>query len=519
MNRMSCSLCLIPIRYLLPVFVCGALCAQQPAPIAKRVTVIDFEGLPEGTSVQPHYPCVDLFTLGIATVYPEIVEEGAPTRAFTAGGVADAPLIGSRAMTDPVALGNHSVGVPIRIANCPPGWCEVRFFIIDIDGSETFTATYLPSGTTETHSAGSSATGDGVATEFRHLGPVSSVILSVPPVSGWALDNLAFAEPTLLAPEYEVAVETAQGSNSYMPVGTVSAVVTNASSESWYVHGLNGGDSYNGWLPATAETVSIHLTDTPTGIGFNIVLDSAPNADGGHAEWEVTLVNDPGGAQWGVQDDPAGSPPAPGALPDTYTQNGNTFTSANTWGNCCTDGAVIQGIHYGTHIFFQLTETDGVPATPVLQGIASGVVQSSDGQDISFAPQPGIRVRLVPLGNSPRVSGYQPGGPGTVGFLDYTGLVPGRQYFSVFSFELAPAGPGMGTTFGLHTTNLNVLLGQVQLPPNTPPFNFFPTQATQTEGPFNLPPINVEVLLVELQQVPASPPALSFAPVGSLVVL
>jgi hypothetical protein len=85
------------------------------------------------------------------------------------------------------------------------------------------------------------------------------------------------------------------------------------------------------------------------------------------------------------------------------------------------------------------------------------------------------------------VSLQQPGGPGTSGYIVNSDLVPGHEYFNVFSPDVCPGPPGSGPYLGLCSNDLNVLVAQVLLPLGSPPFHFIAPERTLAFGPFTLP--------------------------------
>jgi hypothetical protein len=82
----------------------------------------------------------------------------------------------------------------------------------------------------------------------------------------------------------------------------------------------------------------------------------------------------------------------------------------------------------------------------------------------------------------------QPGGTGSGVQVRNGWLIPGHEYFNVFSVELCPNGLGTGPYGGLCFTNPADLLLQLQLPVGSAPFHIVAASATETLGPYPVPP-------------------------------
>lgn len=491
--------------------------------LTAQVNVITFEQFAEGTPISNQYAGYGVqFShvtgVGAPALYPIIVEEGLPQVAFGSTQGIDAPLNRQRGLTDPVQGGNIGVGADLLIEFDPPvDLCQFR--VIDIDGGESFTATFRgPSGAllgTQTKAAGMQGTGDGQATAFGSTtvtsgAPIGSVLLSVPSFSGWAVDDVIFARPQPVPPEYLVEEESAPGSNSWSSIGVVQAWQTNASAEDFYGYELNS--YFEGFPAPTAEVGSLRLVDTPSGIKLFVVFDAPMNSDGGRVEWQVTAQNDPDGLVWEVQDDPATGV----ASPDIYfsSPNADQLGAVHSWFPCCTDGVAIGDVEPEGILIFEVTDTDGNPTTPSWLGLTSLELVSPGGTTVPLNPQ--WRVRFIPQLNAPRLTIDQPGGAATPWTLRITGQTPGVQYFTAFSFELGPGGPGSGNLLGLFTTNPQIQFNQVLQPAGTVPFNYMPTQPVTLVGPFTTPPMSADALLVEVP-VPSAG-MYSSSPVRQLVV-
>lgn len=97
----------------------------------------------------------------------------------------------------------------------------------------------------------------------------------------------------------------------------------------------------------------------------------------------------------------------------------------------------------------------------------------------------------------PTVSVLQPGGPGTVVTCTNTGLIPGHEYYNLFSFDLCPSGPGQGGLFGLCASspaNLQFITTQLLLPVGAAPFHFIASGPSLAICPTPGIPLTLEVI-------------------------
>jgi trimeric autotransporter adhesin len=122
---------------------------------------------------------------------------------------------------------------------------------------------------------------------------------------------------------------------------------------------------------------------------------------------------------------------------------------------------------------------------------------------------PGI-TRLAPKAPKPSWSQPSPGGPTTF-VLD--GLVAGREYVNIFSFE-TPGPFALGPLFGLYASDLTPLVAQALAPLGSEPFHISATGSTYVFGPYPIPVgATLDVLAIDL-----GPPYLAMAPVRRHVV-
>ena len=91
----------------------------------------------------------------------------------------------------------------------------------------------------------------------------------------------------------------------------------------------------------------------------------------------------------------------------------------------------------------------------------------------------------------------QPGGSGSPVFLANSNLIPGDEYYNIFSFDVCPGGPGAGLFGGLCVSspvNFQFILDQLFAPLGTIPVHFTAPSSYVLSGPFNLPSLTVEAL-------------------------
>jgi hypothetical protein len=158
---------------------------------------------------------------------------------------------------------------------------------------------------------------------------------------------------------------------------------------------------------------------------------------------------------------------------------------------------------------------DGTTWSPLGSGIGNGasaltVFDDGAGPALyaagNFATAGGVFARSIArwsCGSGISLTGTQPGPNGPAGgplYLHHANLTPGHEYFSVFSPNLCPGGPGTGSPnlFGLCTSNVQSLVNQLLLPVGTPPFHFIAPSSYVSWGPFVLLPASVDAVSVEV---------------------
>lgn len=370
---------------------------------AQKLFLIDFEGLAEGTAVSDQYASkgVRFYLPDDPCRFPIIAEEGSPTYAFYG---TDSPMSsGIAGLTDPLVEGSFNVGHDIGIEFTVPV-NSVRFYIIDIDSGDVFTANATSNGSlvdTETYSAGDSGTGNQVSTLFELSGEaIDRVIIDVPGGTvGFALDFLVFTRPcegegcnSLI----EVAQESSPGAGDYGDhvLGFLTLYQTSATAAEFYAYNVPEGDSWNGFaLTPVADRSHLLVADTADGVTLFAVHDRAvPNdSDGGDAEMIFELHNDSDGAFISVKDDPEsqeGNGTYLGDPCDSY------FTTDHSWNTCCTDGIGISDIEGDWIVELQFADTDNNPNSPAIKGLNHWMAYSADGGTIPLHLVEGRRVRL-----------------------------------------------------------------------------------------------------------------------------
>jgi hypothetical protein len=381
-----------------------------------QVVVLDFEDLAESTPVSTQYASqgVVFSVEGNSAIFPIVAKEGSPTVAFT-GAAADSPLAsGSFGLTDPMIAGNASTPSPIRMTLTLPA-TNVRFYLADIDVSESLTATAFDGATavaTQTVTLATPGAGNGTNVLVEFSAPhITSVLFEPSEPSntvGWAVDFIVITRPCLelgCAPRLRVAQESAPGAGDFAShilgeVPIVSAPTSPATAI--YAYDVPEGDSWNGFILDTVNDRSqLAVALTNEGYTIFVVHDNSigGNPDGGNAETRVELLNDVDGGSITVKDDPNNLEPGgysgrPGA---------SVFTARHDWGTCCTDGYAVSGLDCGGAAIVQFTDVDGSRTSPTIAGLTSWTVFGADGTEIPLALEADRRVLLqhLPPSNCP----------------------------------------------------------------------------------------------------------------------
>ncbi len=396
-GRLACALGAALVATGSPVFAAGD----------SQVTVIDFEDLPEGTSVSTQYAALGItFSIeGRAKLFPIIAREGNPTVAFTGNG-ADAPMAsGAGGLTDPLVGGSANVPNDIRM-NLSPAATSVSFYLADIETGETVVVTAFDGITpvaSQTIVGGSAGTGNGVNTLATvSADHITSVLVDIQGAGaiGWGLDFVTVVRPCDepgCSPRIRVSQESAPGvgdfgANILGELEIFSAPGTSAAN--LYAYDVPEADSWNGFIMTPVAERS-HLLVALTLEGYTIfwVHDKADNADGGHAETQLELLGDLDGGTFSVQDDPA-------AVENGYyigEPGDSLFQVYHHWNPCCSDGYGVSGLDCGGTAMLQFKDLDGSSTTQTIAGLNEWAVMGPGGEHIQLALQANRRVLLQHL--------------------------------------------------------------------------------------------------------------------------
>ncbi|MHC4947366.1 MAG: hypothetical protein ACYTG1_03780 [Planctomycetota bacterium] len=371
--------------------------------------LVDFEGFAEETEIDDEYAVLGIaFSIdGNPAVLPIIAIEGSPTIGFVGAGD-DAPMSdGIAGLTDPLVGGDFMVGGQDIVMTFDPPVTSVRFFVVDIDSGETYTARAYDGSTevnSDAHAAGQPGTGNAVSTEFfLSAASITSVVLEIPILSGFAIDFLSFTRPcsgAACGPLVEISQESAPGVGDFDTniLGTLLTHPTTASAAGFYAYDVPEGDSWNGQaLTPVVDRSHLLLADTSDGLSLFITHDCAipDDPDGGQAEMRFELSGDPDGMFRSVEDDP---PPIEIGAAYTGDPGDSVFTAGWEWAPCCTDGQALSGLDGDWSMLVVFTEVDGNSSTLPIARLTEWVAYSSDGIQIPLALEVDRRVRLRSLG-------------------------------------------------------------------------------------------------------------------------
>ena len=119
--------------------------------------------------------------------------------------------------------------------------------------------------------------------------------------------------------------------------------------------------------------------------------------------------------------------------------------------------------------------------------------------------------------SGPSLSLEQPGGPASGVSITNCDLIPGNEYFNVFSLDLCLGGAGTGPYLGLCSAtaaNTQFLVGQAMAPLGTPLTHFLAPSTSVVWGPISIPPITIEGVLFDFTGGVLGP----ISPVTSLTI-
>jgi len=392
------------------LFAATCLAAPVLAGQSSELFLVDFEGLEESTPLSDQYAGLGvIFSVpGSEDLLPIVCVEGNPVTGFTGSG-SDRPMSsGTGGLTDPLIGGDNAIFSPVQMDFDPPV-TSVRFFVIDIDGSDQFTATAFADGVevdVRSLGVGDPGTGNGVSTEFQLIAAdpeigIDRVVLEAtsPDPTGWGLDFLTFTRPcegAACGPGLEIAQESAPGAGDFDDnvLGLLVAFPSNAPAASFYGYGVPEGSSWNGPLTARADVSHLLLANLDEGLSIVWVHDRAipDDPDGGRAETRVEVSDDADGLERTVEDDPGEASGYVGEPGDTV------FTARHTWSPCCTDGVVYSGLDCNATAIVEFTDVDGNPGNDTIDGLSEWIAFSADGTEIPLALEADrrVRIRVVP---------------------------------------------------------------------------------------------------------------------------
>lgn len=81
----------------------------------------------------------------------------------------------------------------------------------------------------------------------------------------------------------------------------------------------------------------------------------------------------------------------------------------------------------------------------------------------------------------------QPAGPAGGVVVRHENLVPGHEYYNVYSFDSCPGGSGTGPWLGLCSNSIESLILQLVLPTSAPPLHYVASSGAHEFGPYFLP--------------------------------
>lgn len=208
----------------------------------------------------------------------------------------------------------------------------------------------------------------------RLIGPIAIALLAAAAVG-------ATTAPTS-ADEWVIRVsqESYPGAGDWdnYVIGFVKPFETVLTSAEFYGH---DGSSYGGsYITLDVKRDRTHVLFALCGeerMTAIFIHDAPGDSDGGIAEMMFEYLGDEDGGAWGFRDEQGGA--GPGGNPDEYS--GDTgdfvFTSAQSWGRCCTDGLGLCDIDGMLRV--QFTNVDGDPDTETVAGLDQWIVYSLDG--------------------------------------------------------------------------------------------------------------------------------------------
>jgi subtilisin family serine protease len=125
-----------------------------------------------------------------------------------------------------------------------------------------------------------------------------------------------------------------------------------------------------------------------------------------------------------------------------------------------------------------------IPAGATIGQIIQHTVAASSSR-VAFANDAIVLTTRV-VSAAPALMLSQPTGPSGAIMVRHENLIPGHEYYNVFSFDPCPGGIGTGPWLGLCTASLETLIAQILLPPSAPPIHYVATSTSHEFGPYYL---------------------------------
>jgi hypothetical protein len=180
-----------------------------------------------------------------------------------------------------------------------------------------------------------------------------------------------------------------------------------------------------------------------------------------------------------------------GFVEDLVTHGGELFAAGQFWnGGAMRDVAAWNGVSW--------------------QSLEGG---TTNGDAFSLASYGGALILggnfgVVGLQGSPLVARWssplalvranQPGGNGSGVVIENRWLVPGHEYFNIFSTDVCAGGPGTGPYGGLCSNDFSNLVQQALLPLGAAPFHYLATGSSASFGPYPAPiGLTLDVLCID----------------------
>jgi hypothetical protein len=144
------------------------------------------------------------------------------------------------------------------------------------------------------------------------------------------------------------------------------------------------------------------------------------------------------------------------------------------------------------------------PGTLVMAGGTGSADYPTTPGAYGTTPNGGNDAFVTHLDLGPTLGFSQSQGPGTPFTIHNGYMIPGNEYYNIFSLDICPSGAGTGPSlYGglciLSAANYQFVVSQVTTPLGTPPspFHFTAPGSRVTWGPYSLPPITMDAICVD----------------------